>query len=149
MSLSNGELVSVAATVLEDHADLFRIVARLRRLCALLRGGSPPAAGAVVALLEDFEDHLIPHFAAEQAEEFFGSLVTDQPRLLGQVDRLQAEHREMASGLATLQVFAEGAPRGPELALRLEHLLDQFEAHEHAENALMQEFVLLDEGEGG
>ena len=149
MFLSSTELVSAAATVLEDHADLYRTVARLRQLCGELREGRALATREVVGFLQDFEEQLIPHFAAEEAEEFFGSLVTDQPRLLRQVERLQAEHDEMAGGMERLLELAASGSVGPDLALRLERFLDQFEAHEHAENALMQEFVLLDEGAGG
>lgn len=142
---SSDELAVVAEAVLEDHEKLDATVARLRKLCAALAHDQAAADPAAAALIEEFEAQLIPHFLAEQAEEYFGSLVTDQPRLLEQVQHLQAEHAEMAETLGKLLEFTQTGPPGPDLARRLTRFLDQFDAHEHAENTLMQEFLLLDD----
>lgn len=142
---SSDQLAVIAEAVLEDHEKLDATVARLRKLCAVLAHNQAAAESPPAALIGEFEAQLIPHFLAEQAEEFFGTLVTDKPRLLEQVQHLQAEHAEMAEALGKLLEFAETGPPGPDLALRLTRFLDQFDAHEHAENALMQEFLLLDD----
>jgi hypothetical protein len=146
---SGDELALIAEAVLEDHAELDKTVVRLRELCVALCGNQAPTDPGPAVLVEEFEFQLIPHFAAEEAEEFFGSLVTDQPSLLQQVERLQDDHVEMAEALDALQKFAESGPSGPELAARITQFLDRFDAHEHAENTLMQEFFLLDQGGGG
>jgi signal transduction histidine kinase len=148
MAQANAELFIVVETVLEDHADLRKMVTGLRGMCRALREGRCLPGPESAALIEEFESQLIPHFAAEQAEEYFGSLVTEQPRLLQRVERLQAEHAELAEALDRLIELARSEDGGPELGVRLGQFLDSFEAHEHAENRLMQEFLLLDEGTG-
>lgn len=134
------EFSIVAQAVREDHADLNELVAKLRALAASLRDGQD--------LLEEFEAELIPHFASEQAEEYFGSLIAEQPHLLRQVEQLQRDHEQLTEDLDRLTQLAANA-RGSELGPRLERFLDAFEAHERAENALLQEFCLMDEGENG
>jgi hypothetical protein len=146
---SGDELALIAEAVLEDHAELDKTVALLRELCLALCGNQAPTDPDPAVLIEKFEFQLIPHFAAEEAEEFFGSLVTDQPSLLQQVERLQGEHLEMADALDQLLEFAKSEPSWPELAVRLTRFLDRFDAHEHAENALMQEFLVLEGGGSG
>lgn len=148
MSTHTTELSGLADAVRADHTDLEGLVVRLRQLCVSLRERDREGACDPGALIEEFESELIAHFAAEQAEEFFGSLTTEQPHLLMRVERLQEEHCQMAAAVDHLVEFAESGP-GPELALRLDHFLDSFDAHERAENALMQEFFLLDEGAAG
>ena len=129
--------------------ELLETVGRLRELCVAVRGNHAPVDRAAAALILRFEDLLIPHFAAEEAEEFFGSLVTDRPSLLRRGARLQAEHGEMAEALACLLEFTRTGPPAVELGVRLARFLDWLDGHEHAEDALMQEFVLLlDDGEG-
>jgi CBS domain-containing protein len=51
----------------------------------------------------------------------------------------------MAEALDRLLEFAQTGPPNRDLAARLTRFLDWFDAHEHAENALMQELLLLDE----
>jgi CBS domain-containing protein len=51
----------------------------------------------------------------------------------------------MLETLEQLLGFARTDPRGSDLPERLSRFLDWLDAHEHAENALMQEFLLLDE----
>jgi hypothetical protein len=148
MAQLNTELVTIAKAVLDDHVDLDKMVTRLRAVCRALHEGRTLVEPEPAMLIEEFESQLIPHFAAEQAEEYFGSLVTEQPRLLRRVERLQAEHAELAEALERLMEFARSDDRGPGLGGRLGQFLDWFEAHEHAENELMQEFLLLDEGQG-
>jgi hypothetical protein len=139
----------IAEAVLADHAELVRAAARLRETCTALEGTNDPVDDEPARLLEEFENELLPHFAAEELEECCGSLITEEPRLLGQLGRLQSEHTEIATALDELLEFARAKPPGGELATRLDRFLHRFEAHERAENALMQELVLLDEGTSG
>jgi hypothetical protein len=137
---SSNEVAVSAEAVFEDHAELDRAVLRLRGMCVVLRGGHAPADAEPAGLIEEFEAQLIHHFAAEEAVEFFGSLVTEEPRLLQRVERLQTDHWEMAAAVNRLLVFAQGGPPAPKLAVRLARFLDWFDLHHLAENALMQEF---------
>jgi hypothetical protein len=139
----------IAEAVLADHAELGRVTARLRETSTALAETDEPVDGEPARLLEDFENELLPHFAAEELEEFCGSLVTQEPRLLGRLGRLQAEHGDIASALGELVDFAWTRPSGRDLAVRIGRFLKVFAKHEHAENELMQELVLLDEGTSG
>ncbi len=145
----SSELAVIAEAVLEGHADLGKTLLRLRGMCVVLRDGHAQADAELAGLIQEFEAQLIPHFAAEEAEEFFGSLVRGQPSLRQQVERLQAEHGEMAEALDRLLEFAKSGPPAPEMAVCITRFLDWFGAHEHAENALMREFFLLDRGRSG
>lgn len=143
------ELAAIAEAVLEAHAELDKTVSQLRELCVTLCGSGAPAGPDPAALIEGFESQLILHLAAEEAEEFFGSLVTEQPSLLQRVERLQDEHLRMAEALGRIVESAKSGAPGPKLAERITRFLDWFDAHEHAENALMQEFFVLDQGGSG
>jgi hypothetical protein len=143
------ELAAMADAVLEGHAELDRTVTRLRELCVTLVNDEAAAGFEAAALVERFESQLMRHFAAEEAEEFFGSLLTEEPRLLHAVGRLEAEHGAMADALDELLEFALTRPSGPALAAPMTQFLDRFDTHEHAENALLQEFYTLDAGRGG
>jgi Hemerythrin HHE cation binding domain len=143
----SNELAVIVDAVLKDHAELDKTVLRLRGMCVVFRDGRAPADAEPAGLIEEFEAQLSHHFAAE--EEFFESLVTEEPRLLQRVERLQADHGAMAEALDRLLGFAKGGPPAPKLAVRLARFLDWFDLHHLAENALMQEFFLLDQGGGG
>lgn len=137
-------LALVAEALREGHAEIRETVLRLKELCTSLRCDAVFDASPV-ALIEEFEAQLIPHFATEEVEGFFGRFVTEEPGLLRLVDGLEAEHADMLEALGRLAVFAKERPPSPDLAARLANFLHWFEAHEHAENALMQEFLLPDE----
>jgi CBS domain-containing protein len=139
------ELAGTVESVLRNHAELDDTVRGLRDLCAALSGNRASCDSAPAALIAEFEAQLVAHFDVEQAEELFGSLVTHQPHLFKRVEHLQAAHGEMAEALDQLLTFARKGPPGRDLAARLTRFLDRFDAHEHAENALMQEFLLLDQ----
>ena len=143
---SRSEISLIAEAVRDDHVELQRMITRLRGLCDASQQGRTAAELDPAELLEDFEDLLLIHFAAEEAEEFFGSLTTEQPRLLDRIGRLQREHGELVGMVDELLEYTRREPRHTELSARIERFLDRLDTHEHAENALMQELILLDEG---
>jgi len=145
-SLSSSGLGSIVEAVLAERSELGEAISRLRLLCANLLDNGAPASPAMT--LEEFETELLCCFAAEEAEEFFGSLTTDEPRLIQRGERLQAEHEQLIGALGGLLELAESAAPDKELSVGLTEFLDRLEEHEHAENALMQEFLLLDIGTG-
>lgn len=144
-SVPSDDLAAIAEAVLHEHAELDRTVSQLRELCATLTCSQAPVDSGPAELIEEFEAQLILHLAAEEADEFFGSLVTERPSMLQRVERLQAEHLEMAEALDQLREFAKRGPPGPELAGRIAQFLDRFDTHEQIESALMRKFFLLDE----
>jgi len=141
----NGLFAGVAEAMLDGYAGIDVRIQQLRELCVALRDGQGPTPADPAELIEDLECEVIPHFAAEQLEEFFGSLITDDPSLLDRVARLQAEHGELAEAFGRLVKLAECKTPPLALAEGVELLLDRLEAHEQAERTLMQRFVQLDE----
>lgn len=129
-------------------AGLDGLVGDLRMACVTLRANRPVDRRWLAALLGRFETALLPHFAAEQTAEYFGSLVAEKPRFSPRIERLRAEHAMLASTASHIVELA-GSDARLDFVTRLERFLDAFEAHEHDENALMQEFFSLDEGDEG
>lgn len=148
MSTLATELSSLADAVRADHSNLDGLVVQLRGLCGSLREYNRVGDCDPYALIEEFESELIPLFAAEQAEEFFAGLAIEQPLILTRIECLQEEHRQIAEAVDQLLESARSDP-GPELALRLGAFLDSFDAHERAEDSLMEEFFLLCDRSGG
>ena len=140
----SGLFGGVAEAMLDDYANIDAQIQRLRELGAALRDGRGPTMADSVALIEDLECELIPHFAAEALEEFFGVLVTDDPPWLDRVARLGAEQIELAEALERLVALAK-CETPFALAKGLDLLLDMLEAHERAERALMSDFVELED----
>jgi hypothetical protein len=146
---SSGEWAIGVESLLDDHTELRKMVARLRGLCLTLSGNQAPADLGAAALVEEFAYLAIAHFAAEQASDFLENLSRNQPGLLQRIERLQTEHGEIAAALGQVLELGHGKPPGPELAIHLTHALDMFDAHERAEKAIIQELVLVDEGGSG
>jgi len=148
MSQPNTELASLVDAVRASHDELDHSIIELREVCTVLRtGGSPDTE--LPPLLERFSEELLLHLAEEELEETFGSLLTDQPRVLYRVERLQKEHVDMTDTVTRLVELCRSESAGIDLAVRIDQLLDKLAVHEHAENTLMQELVLLDEGDSG
>jgi uncharacterized protein (UPF0335 family) len=124
------------------------MLTRLRALSDVLLEDRKPPDFEPASLIEEFEDLLLIHFAAEEAEEFFGSLVTEEPRLLDRVARLQDEHAELAAAVDELLESCHSEAPRTQLAERIQRFLERLDAHECAENELMQELILIDEGGG-
>lgn len=142
-SLSRDQSAATVGAVLDDHAGLMGAAKKLRELCAAV----PRGALSWVGPIEEFRARLLAHFAAEETDDFFGSLVR-QPGLLTRVHRLQAEHADLAFAADCLVTLARTEGRKSDLAARVVRFLDRFEVHEHAENALLRQFLLTDEGGG-
>jgi hypothetical protein len=145
---SKSEPAMVVPSLLDDHTELREHAARLRRLCLALSGSQAPADPEVAALVEEFAYLSIAHFATEQASEFFEDLLRHQPGMLQRVVRLQTEHVEIAAALGQVLEFCKSRPTGSEVSICLTNVLDMFDAHEHAENAVIQDLALLDEAGG-
>lgn len=143
--LSRDRPPATVEAVLDDHAALVGAAKKLRDLCVAASRG---ATVAWTRPIEEFRARLLTHFAAEETDDFFGGSV-GRPALLGRVHRLQAEHAELAFAAECLLSVARTAPRRSDLYAGVIRFLDRFEVHEHAENALLQEVLLTDDGDGG
>jgi hypothetical protein len=141
------DLFGRATTVWGEHAALRATLSRLRRFSVVTGDERPEDDAELRDLLARFSEQLLEHFAAEEHEEYFGTLIADCPRLADPIARLRTEHREMMGAIVLLKSLVSSGDR-LEFASRLGNLLDQFLAHERAENLLLQEFFLRDEGGG-
>ncbi len=106
-------------------------------------------ANADKGLLDELVRAMGVHFEAEEDEGYFGALVEERPELDLPIQRLRAEHRRMSARGAELLALAESSRAPREVASKLRELLDTFDAHERAENQLLQDFFGLDEGGAG
>jgi hypothetical protein len=98
-----------------------------------------------VDLVEELEARLLPQFVAAEAAQFFGGLATDRSPLLGEADRLCAEHIEMLRELERLLGVARETGDGPDFARGLAAFQEQLCTHEARERALLRRFLA---GEG-
>lgn len=129
-------------TVFKEHADLRPIIARLRTYATDAALGRQPGVD-LQTVLDEFFDQLLTHFAAEENEGYFGTLIADCPDLSAHVERLMAEHEDMVDVIERLRVLAENPNGARNLGLGLLTLLAQFEGHEHEENMLMRTFLAM------
>jgi hypothetical protein len=132
--------------VFKEHADLRPMVARLRKHATELALGRRPSEPDIEALLDDFFDQLLAHFAAEENDGYFGTMIGDYPDLSVRVERLMAEHEEMVDSIERLRAVGKRAAAGRDLGLGLLELLGQFQGHEEEENLLMRTFLLKTPG---
>jgi hemerythrin len=128
-------------TVFKEHEDLRPLLARLRKHATGLALGGKPSESDVEDLLDRFFDQLLAHFAAEENEGYFGTVIEDYPDLSVNVERLMAEHEEMVDAVERLRVLAAEPRRSRDLGLGLLSLISQFEGHEQEESILMRSFL--------
>jgi hemerythrin len=127
--------------IFKEHDDLRPMIARLRVHATGLALGRTSSELDVETLLDRFFDQLLAHFAAEENEGYFGTLVADYPDLSVHVERLMLEHEEMVDAVERLRALAEQPARTRDLGIGLLELLGQFEGHEQEESILMRTFI--------
>lgn len=135
--------------VLGEQAELSFTLRRLRDLCARLTEGDALAGTALPVLLGELRRQLDSHFRAEESGDYFGTLAADCPWLARRIGRLRAEHGELLAAFDDLGAAVLDASCPGQVGRRLARLLSDFDAHERAENLLLQEFFLCDEGTAG
>ena len=97
-------------------------------------------------LLSDFSDRLSTYFDAEESGGYFGTISTDCPGLRHKVLELERSHTDLRDAVASLRRLVHDGAEVTDLGRRIGLVIDDFEAHEHAENGLLQEFFLRDQG---
>ena len=116
----------------------------LRLLEALRRATRAPDAETAPALLERLEHALRQHFALEEQGGYFAEELERAPQIAGTVTHLQNEHLELMTRLREIRGQTGGAPTVESVEAFARRLRD----HETAENRLMQDTYLEDEGGG-
>lgn len=127
------------ASVNAEHEELREQLARIHDVYL----GMSKAPREIKALLNDFEETLLVHFANEEmGDSFFDAVVRRAPSLAWQADRLRMEHHILRSQVAELCQFAASGnstmPWWRELASRCHVLSQKLLRHESAEIALQQ-----------
>ena len=128
-------------SILQEHDRLGKTMRRLRAMCvALDEARTPlPAELAPAHLLTDLCADLAEHFAAEEAEEYFGTVVDEAPALGSQIARLKREHVVMLTAAEMLEQLAMDESRWSQLPSPTRELVAQFERHERAESTLLRQ----------
>jgi hemerythrin-like domain-containing protein len=132
-----------ATAIYGEHAELHGSVNELRALCVALKGGRPTTKLDARSALEHFLRRLRRHFAREESDGYFGTVVASVPDLNVDIAWLQAEHGEIIETMLELLRMCEYAD-GQRLAGALERTLEAFEAHERRETELIQHFLQSD-----
>lgn len=143
MEASMPTLFGRATAIFGEHAQLHGSVDELRARCVALRAGRSTTELDMRGSLEHFLRRLRRHFAREESDGYFGTVIASLPDTQVDVAWLQAEHAEMIESLLELIRICE-AGEATRLARGLELLLDVFEGHERRETELIQGFLLSD-----
>jgi hypothetical protein len=144
----SSSMPAVRASPIGDGA-LDATIAELRNLCVSLSQQDPRAVADARRLLAAFSAELGAYFDAEERDDTFEALSVDRPSLRSRVVSLEAAHTLLRDRAGGLQRLAHDGSAGARLALRIERVVDEFEAHEQAEDAVVQEFFLRDDGVAG
>jgi hypothetical protein len=128
--------------ILRDHDHLGKTLRNLRQMCAALEAGDrePPSELTPVVLLVELRRHLGEHFAAEEDEGYFGTVVDEAPGLATDIAGLKWEHMTMLRAADVLCDLAADRSRWPQLPKPTRELVTQLERHEGAESKLLRRF---------
>lgn len=126
--------------IFQDHDQLAKTLRRLRAMCAALEDGAAvlPAELAPDVLILDLRRGLGEHFAAEEAEEYFGTVVDEAPALAPQIAGLKWEHMTMLQAADMLCGIARDRTRWTQLPGPTRELISQLERHEGSESRLLR-----------
>jgi hypothetical protein len=138
-----------AHQLLADHRQL-HVMLQIARTALLQEGGPHRDAkpADVVAALRQIRDALAHHFADEEASGCLDEMMSRDPRLTSQVERIRGEHRDLlrdtdrliAQGLDGSQAVQERIA----IAKALDDLCEEFYAHESAEDELLRQAFAVD-----
>ncbi len=121
--------------------------------CRANHASREPPHSAMLVLLADLNRELAEHFALEERDGYFAEVKSAAPRFDRHLQKLQQEHvrlLERARELLELAGKAVSAPRRWDaVAEGLRDLLTRVDAHEQAENELIQAAFSNDLGGSG
>ena len=114
----------------------------LKNVCSMLEDGDPRTGRELnprrllVALCAELDEH----FRAEEADSYFGVVVTEHPELASDISALEREHATLLRAVETLAGLAADSARWPQLPEPTRQLVRQLERHEGAESKLLRHF---------
>ena len=132
-----------ATAIYGEHAELHGSVSELRACCVALKGGRTTTELDMRSALEHFLRRLRRHFAREESDGYFGTVIASLPDRNVDIAWLQAEHGEIIETMLELIRMCEYGD-GQRLAGALERTIEAFEAHERRETELIQGFLQSD-----
>lgn len=131
--------------IFQDHEQLAKTLRRLRLMCgALDNGQQPPPELSPDVLILDLRVHLGVHFSAEEADEYFGTVLEEAPALAPEIAGLKGEHLTMLRAADVLCSVARDRSRWRDLVGPTRELIGQLERHERSESKLLR--TLFSEG---
>lgn len=125
-------------------------VVTLRDVSASLRGEKSQDCAAAGRALGGLSVTLSSYFDAEENGGYFAGIVDDCPAFKIRISSLEETHEYLLHSIASALRIADRAEQSqmPALANRIDRILSDLERHEHAENELVQDFFLNDQGSG-
>jgi hypothetical protein len=127
-----------------DHQEMETLARTLRGSLAAGERQRWSADGTYVVIreLSRMQEHLERHFALEEEGGYLEEALAMAPRLGPQASKLLAQHAEFKQAMFKLVAAAERSRKTPalwpRLARQIEELLKRLEAHESAENRIIQ-----------
>jgi iron-sulfur cluster repair protein YtfE (RIC family) len=103
--------------------------------------------------LRDFQNQLLKHFDLEEENGFLGDVLRQAPRFRHIVDQLEEEHQKIIADVNHIisvlkSIEGSASSKLPRVRERIRALIALFEAHESAENDLIQHIYYQDYGVG-
>ncbi len=144
-------------TKIFDHHELRRTLRSVSSGLDHLLSAAPTtsiSAMAAIRAIERLEYTLAAHFRYEEAERgFFAEVMSAAPERVSDLDKLRSEHPALSSQLQRLAEIA----RRPDLSVSdwcslaadFEAFVRALQSHEHAEDALVADAMVTDEGGSG
>lgn len=130
----------------DEHAQLRELMIQVRLELAARKA----SRARIVAMLTALTDCVLEHFLHEETGGYFAKVLEAAPRLIPRAEGLCQEHPQMATRLEELHRVATGTADAALWWATLEagfaEFLERFQAHEAAENALIQEAYCDDLG---
>lgn len=99
-----------------------------------------------VRLFEELLGLLSRHFSAEEAESYFGAIVTERPSLRHQIFALKAEHAAILTAMSALSHIANGGTAPVSFVSAVQHCAEWLQSHEQRESLILREFLYAKDG---
>lgn len=127
--------------VLKDHDHIGTTLRDLKAVCSALEDGQQvPVELRPLHLLSSLRTELAQHFGAEEAEEYFGTVAAEAPKLQFEITALKSEHATMLSAVDVLIQLAADPGGWAYLPKPTRLLVTQLERHEGSESKLLRSF---------
>ncbi len=141
------------ARIRADHERMMKMVQEIRAIIAAATPDerTPQWRLALLQMLRDLANELVEHFHLEEEGGFMSAVLSRKPQNAPIVQRLQREHAEITRRLNKVVMDVEAVRQGNESGVldirrRTTAVLSLLDAHEAAEESLIQETYLQDEG---